>query len=202
MRLLTSLTSPYGRKARMAASILGLAGDLVIEPADTRDPHDPLHHHNPLGKMPVLITDDEVPVYDSWVIMEYLDWAAGGGIIVPADPVRRFPELTRAKLADGILDASLLVVYEDRYREESQRSEVWLERQRHKIRRALDTISERLPDIQPPLVSGITLACALSYLDWRKPLAWRDSHPTLVEWLDGFAARVPAYAETARPNDV
>ena len=201
MMLITSLTSPYGRKTRMAAVILGLSSRVAVVHGDTRDPNDPLRIHNPLGKIPILIPEGGSPIYDSHVILEYFDHLAGGDAIIPADPARRFAELTRAKLADGIIDASLLVTYEGRYREASQKSEVWLTHQRDKLWRALDAISAELPGWEPPRVSGITLACALSYMDWRKPVDWRTKHPALVHWLEGFAAAVPAYGETAHPAD-
>ena len=127
-------TSPYGRKVRMAAAILGLASRIRVQPADTRDPQDPLRRHNPLGKMPVLLLDGGEPLYDSWVILEYLDHLAGGDAIVPAEPGQRFQELTRAKLADGVIDASLLITYEGRYRDAQQRSDLWLEHQRGWVR--------------------------------------------------------------------
>ena len=199
MTLITSLTSPFGRKVRMAASILGLAPRIRVVHGDTRNPDDPLRAHNPLGKIPVLIAADGSAVYDSHVILELLDLLAGGDAIIPAAPGPRIAELTRARLADGIIDASLLITYEGRYREPSQRSDVWLDHQRGKLARALTAIAADLPPVDPPRVSAITLACALDYMDWREPMPWRGDHPDLVAWLDAFAAAVPAFAETARP---
>jgi glutathione S-transferase len=201
MVLVTSLTSPYGRKVRMAASVLGLESRVSVQPADTRDPDDPLRRHNPLGKMPVLLPYGGEPIYDSWVILEYFNHLAGGDAIVPANPARRFPELTRAKLADGVIDASLLITYERRYREPHQRSEIWLDHQRGKLWRALGTLEGCLPGWDPPRVSGITLACALHYMDWRSPIDWRERHQKLGRWLDDFAGHVPAVAATTPPQD-
>jgi glutathione S-transferase len=201
MTLVTSPSSPFGRKARMTACILGLNDRINELAGDGQDPNDPLRVQNPLGKIPLLILANGEAIYDSWVIMEYFDSLAGGNRIIPSDPAQRFPELTRAKLADGIIDASLLIVYEGRYRSDEQRVQSWVERQQGKIFSALDAISQSLPGNSPPLASGITLACALSYLDFRKPAQWRDNYPRLVEWLDAFALAVPAYNQTARPPE-
>ena len=81
----TSFGSPFGRKARIAVSVLGLDGKVKVESATTTDPSDPLRKQNPLGKIPVLILDDGSAIYDSPVILEYLDHLAGGGKILPKD---------------------------------------------------------------------------------------------------------------------
>src|SRR5258708_12044078 len=105
-----SFGSPYGRKARIAVSILGLDGKIKIEPAATQDPADPLAKQNPLGKVPVLLLDDGSTLFDSPVILEYLDMLAGGGKILPKEMKPRFEALRLAALFDAILDASILIV--------------------------------------------------------------------------------------------
>ena len=117
MVLRTTLTSPFGRKARMAAAVLDLSAMIEVVPADTLDEHDDLRQQNPLGKMPCLGIADGTFLYDSRVIVEYLDAVAGGGHLLPRAGLARFKALTRATLADGITDAALLMVYESRFRE-------------------------------------------------------------------------------------
>ena len=105
--------SPFGRKVRIAASVLGLDGDIRIERADTMDPLDSVRQQNPLGKIPVLITEDNTTLFNSRVILEYLDHRAGGGRIIPADPRARFAALMLQALCDGMMDAALLASTKD-----------------------------------------------------------------------------------------
>ncbi|RME99049.1 MAG: glutathione S-transferase, partial [Alphaproteobacteria bacterium] len=117
MILRSSPASPYGRKCKMAAIILGLIDKVEVVPADTRDPKDSMRQQNPLGKIPILITDDGRELFDSPVICEYLDSLAGGGRLFPQGEAR-WQALKLQALGDGILDAALLQVYERRYRPE------------------------------------------------------------------------------------
>src|SRR3954468_16974673 len=105
--LRTGFGSPFGRKARIAVSVLGLDGKVKVEPASTQDDSDPLPQQNPLGKVPVLILDDGSTLFDSPVVLEYLDILAGGGRILPKDTKARFEALRLESLADGILDAGI-----------------------------------------------------------------------------------------------
>ena len=195
--LRTSFGSPFGRKARIAASVLGFDGKIKVEEASTQDDKDPLPQQNPLGKIPVLILDDGSTLFDSRVVLEYLDVLAGGGKIVPKDTTARFDALRLQALADGMLDAGILLVYEGRYRPPEMAVKGWLDRQSGKIARALAALETAPPSLDsPPNVGQITLACALGYLDFRFKGEWRQSHPRLVAWLDNFAARVPAFAAT------
>ncbi|HVY01028.1 MAG TPA: glutathione S-transferase family protein [Pseudorhodoplanes sp.] len=195
--LRTSAASPFGRKIKIAASVLGLADGIRIEAADTSDPNDTLRRQNPLGKIPILILDDGTALYDSAVIAEYLDSLAGGGRIIPREGKARFAELTLASLADGIMDASLLQVYENRFRPEEKRHTPWVEYQADKVTRALDTLEKGPPAVgDTPRIGAIALACALGYRDLRFQGTWRQTYPRLVAWLDDFAARVPAFAKT------
>jgi glutathione S-transferase len=198
--LRTSFGSPFGRKARIAASVLGFDGKIKVEEASTQDDKDPLPQQNPLGKIPVLILDDGSTLFDSPVVLEYLDVLAGGGKIVPKDSTARFNALRLQALADGILDAGILIVYEGRYRPPEMAVKGWLDRQAGKVERALAALEQAPPSLDsPPNVGQITLACALGYLDFRFKGEWRKSHPRLVAWLDNFAARVPAFAATVPP---
>ncbi|MCU4118689.1 glutathione S-transferase N-terminal domain-containing protein [Variovorax sp. N23] len=197
--LLSSPPSPFGRKVRIAIDVLGMADRIAVLTADTSNPDDPVRRHNPLGKIPTLLLDDGETLFDSRVIVEYLDALDGRSLLIPAAGPERIGVLREQALADGILDAALLQVYERRYRPAEHHVESWLELQRGKVSRALDAFSARLPVARPagPSIGEITLACALGYLDFRLAGSWRATHPALVAWLDGFAQRVPAFGRTA-----
>jgi glutathione S-transferase len=192
-----SPSSPFVRKVRIAITLLGFDKDVTVERADTTDPSDSLRKMNPLGKIPVLMIEDGSAVYDSRVILEYLDDRAGGGKIVPRDSKARLAALRLQALADGILDASILTVYEGRYRKAEMHEPKWLELQAGKVSRGLAVLEAAPSPIDPmPNVGQIALACALGYRDFRFGDGWRGEHPRLVAWLDNFAAQVPAFAAT------
>ncbi|MCX5493242.1 glutathione S-transferase family protein [Kaistia dalseonensis] len=193
--LRSSPASPFGRKVKIVARILGLIDGIEIVAADTADPGDTLRSQNPLGKIPALILEDGMVIYDSRVIADYLDHLAGGGIVIPAAPEERYPALVMQALADGIMDASLLQVYEKRWREEPLRSAAWLDHHAGKVGRGLDALGELGPGA-PIHVGTIAVACALGYLDLRFAGSWRGDYPGLVAFLDDFAARVPAFDAT------
>jgi glutathione S-transferase len=195
--LRSTATSPYGRKVRMAAEVLGFASRIERRDADTMDPDDSLRLQNPLGKMPCLLIGDSA-FYDSRVILELLDAAAGGGRLIPSGGIERYRCLTMASLADGVTDAALLIVYETRFRKPGSESERWLSHQSCKIERALGVLSVAPPDPTRADVASIALAAALGYLDWRQPVEWRVSHPELVQWLEQFASAHEAFAITER----
>jgi len=200
MILRSSPASPFGRKVRIAIALLGFDSETRIEPADTNNVADTLRHQNPLGKIPVVIAEDGVAYYDSRVILEFLDERAGGGRIIPRDGRARLAALRLEALADGILDASILTVYEARWRAHEHHEQKWLEHQAGKVTRALAALEDNPPALDRaglPDVGQIALACALGYRDFRFGGSWRAGHPRLVGWLDDFAARVPAFAATA-----
>jgi glutathione S-transferase len=148
----------------------------------------------------VLILDDGGTLFDSRVILEYLDHLAGGGKIVPKEPRARFDALRLQALADGIMDASILIVYEGRYRPAEKHETKWLELQNGKIERGLAAIEAAPPGIDAiPDVGQISLACALGYREFRFPGTVRKSCPRLSAWLDTFASRVPAFEATKPP---
>jgi len=197
MILRSSPSSPFVRKVRIAVTLLGLDKDVTIERADTTDPNDSLRKINPLGKIPVLIVEDGGAIYDSRVILDYLDDRAGGGKIVPRQPKERLDALRLQALCDGILDASILTIYEGRFRKPEMHEPKWLELQAGKVARALGVLEAAPPPIDAtPNVGQIALACALGYRDFRFGGSWRGEHPRLVAWLDNFAARVQAFAAT------
>ena len=198
--LRSTLTSPFGRKVRMAASVLGLADRYRIEPADTLNEVDTLRAQNPLGKMPCLLLADGTALYDSRVIIEFLQEQAGSARLIPTSGPARYTALTRAALADGICDAALLMVYEGRFREPDTHSERWLAHQRGKVTRGLAAFEHQPPDPARTDVVAISLSCALGYLDWRRPLDWRAAHPRLAQWLADFAEAEPAFNATRAPD--
>jgi glutathione S-transferase len=197
MKLRYSPSSPFVRKVSIAARVLGLADKIENQPVDLNDPGDSLREQNPLGKIPALILDDGTTYFDSRVILEYLDHLAGGGRIIPREGPARFAALRMEALCDGALDASVLIVYESRYRPQDKHVQSWIDRQQGKIDRALEALDKAPPALTPvPDVGQITLACLLGYHDLRFGGTWRQDYANLVAWLDTFAAQVPAYAET------
>jgi glutathione S-transferase len=198
--LRTTLTSPFGRKVRMAADVLGLGDRLTIVHADTADEHDTLHQQNPLGKIPCLVCADGTAIFDSGVILEFLQSVAGTQRLLPSSGPERFQQFTRTRLADGIIDAGALIIYEGRYHDVEDRSARWLSHQRAKILRALAAFELDPPDPRTTDAVTIGLACALGFLDKRKPIEWRPHCPRLVDWLDSFIAHEPAFARTRAPD--
>ncbi|HLH51408.1 MAG TPA: glutathione S-transferase [Roseiarcus sp.] len=194
--LRSSPPSPFGRKVRIGAAILGLADRIELVNADTNDPNEPLRRQNPLGKIPTLILENGAALYDSRVILDYLDHLAGGGRIIPREPEPRFAALTMQALGDGLIDAAILQVYETRFRAPETHSAKWLDHQAGKVARALAALEAAPPPDGARHVGAIAVACALGYLDLRFAGRWRANHPRLVRWLDAFAASEPAFAAT------
>jgi len=201
MKLLSSPLSPYGRKVAMTIGMKGLKSQIEFQPIDTNIPDNKdINTKNPLAKIPTLITADGMVLFDSKVICEYLDTLAPSPVMFPASGAARFKTLAMGALADGILDAALLLVYEKRFRPEEKWHAPWTERQQGKIDRALAQLEKDPPAWgASPDYGHMTLACALGYLDFRHEGKWRAGHPKLVAWLDRFAAAVPAFEET-RPK--
>ena len=198
LTLLSHPFSPYGRKARIAMALKGLKDRIEVVQVDANPLDNPdITRVNPLGKIPALVIDGDTAIFDSNVICEYLDTLAPAPVLFPKGGVERMRTLTLGSLADGILDAALLLVYEKRFRSEDKWHAPWQERQQLKIDRSLDFL-ERSPPAwtASPDYGHLTLACALGYLDFRHEGKWRSGHPRLVAWLDEFAKAVPAFEET------
>jgi glutathione S-transferase len=201
MKLLYSPLSPYVRKVRITMAMKGVKDKIEFAAADT-NPGDnvEINSANPLGKIPCLVLDGGTAIFDSHVICEYVDSLAPSPVLFPKNGPERWKALVLGSLADGVLDAALLLVYERRFRPEEKWHGPWQQRQQAKIDRALDHLEK-----SPPAWSGspdyghVTLACALGYLDFRHEGKWRAKHPQLVAWLDRFAKAVPAFEET-RPK--
>jgi glutathione S-transferase len=196
MQLLSHPFSPYGRKVTLATALKGLQDRVEVTQVDTNPLDNPeITTANPLGKIPALIIDGDTAIFDSHVICEYLDSLAPAPVLFPKSGVERIKTLTLGSLADGMLDAALLLVYEKRFRPEDKRHAPWQERQQGKIDRALDFLERKPPAWkESPDYGHLTVACALGYLDFRHEGKWRAGHPALVAWLDAFAKAVPAFA--------
>ena len=204
MKLIGSTTSPYVRKVRIVMSEKKLDYQFVTEDvwaADTK-----MAQYNPLGKVPCLLMEGGEAVFDSRVIVEYLDTLSPVGKLIPQSGRERAEVKTWEALADGLLDAALLARMETVWtlRTEEQRSQAWIDRQMGKIDHALRAMSQGLAD--KPFCSGIHLSlsdiavgCALGYLDFRFPqLPWRSEHPNLVKLADKLALR-QSFADTLPP---
>ncbi len=191
MKLYFNPASPFARKARISALELGLAEriELVALTLTPVQPHHGLRAHNPLGKIPALVTDADEALYDSPVICEYLDALAGGGRLWPAAGPARWRALRRQALADGLADAAILMRYELVVRPEALRWSEWLEGQRLKVRTALDAL-EAEPLDGPFDIGAISIVCALEYFEFRFPEErWREGRPQLAAWHEGLSHR-------------
>lgn len=195
MKLLYSPTSPFARKVLVLALETGQSLDLETQSASPTARNPQLAGRNPLGKIPVLLTEDG-PLYDSRVICQYLDTRHGGASLYGTGAAR-FTALRREALADGLLDAALLARYESVRPEEKQWAD-WHEGQLAKVRAALTVMDADLPAGVD--IAAIAYGCALAYLDFRfASLDWRDGHPRLAAWEAGFAAR-PSMQQTRIPG--
>jgi glutathione S-transferase len=200
VKLLFQPRSPFVRKVWAAAHELGLEGRIERVPADPWDPPPELAALNPLAKVPVLVTDRGEALYDSRVILAYLDHLAGRPVLYPPGD-GRFAVLRREALADGLTEAALACVYETRRRPQ-ERSVGWVARQQARIRRTLAAFEGEAAALgQGPTADRIALGCALGYLDLRlDQLEWREDRPALASWYEACAAR-PAMRASAPPPD-
>jgi glutathione S-transferase len=196
LKLYSSPLSPFVRKVAIAAAMKGMTDKIEFLPADTNKGDPVLNAHNPLGKIPCLVADGQA-IFDSAVICEYLDSVGTGPVLFPKAGPERFKTLTAGALANGILDAALLMVYERRFRPEDKIVPAWMDRQQDKINRSLAQLEKSPPHWGAnPDYSHLTLAVALGYLDFRHEGKWRAGHPQLVAWLDKFSTAVPAFKAT------
>lgn len=193
MRLFHSPNSPFVRKVMVVAIELDIDARFELLPCAAhpikRDQS--IVARNPLGKIPTLITDDDVILYDSAVICEYLDAIAPTGSLFPPSGSARWIALRDQSLADGMLDAGLLVRYENMIRPETCRYLPWVEGQMDKIVDCLQTIEANAAELRARLDIGtIAIGCALGYLDFRYPqLDWRRGCPVAASWFDVFGQR-------------
>ncbi len=199
MKLFVSLPSPYGRKVRivLAEKRIDCELELVdVTPADT-----PLNAHNPLGKVPTLLLDDDTPIYDSRVIVEFLDNVSPIGRLIPEGNRERVGVRRWEALADGVLDAGALLRLET-LRPKKERSAAWMGRQRGKIERGLAEMAKDLGDrtwcyYDRYTLADISLGCCLGWLAFRHPdIDWRGAYSNLRRHFEKLSER-PAFVETA-----
>ena len=195
MKLIGSVTSPYVRKVRIVMLEKKLDYQFVLEDvwaADTK-----MHNANPLGKVPCLVMEGGEAVFDSRVIVEYLDTLSPVGKLIPAQGRERAEVKTWEALADGVLDAAILARLEASWagRGEGQRSQAWIDRQNGKIHTSLKAMSAGLGDklfcsgVHFSL-SDVAVGCALSYLDFRfAQIDWRAQHPNLARLQEKLTQR-------------
>ncbi|EGK73539.1 Putative glutathione S-transferase [Methyloversatilis universalis FAM5] len=202
MKLVGSYTSPYVRKTRVVLAEKKIDCELVIDSPWTDSSGVP--DLNPLGKIPVLVLDDDTRLFDSRVIVEYLDGVAPNNKLLPAPARERALVKRWEALADGLIDAAVAILLEGR-RADGERSEGWIARQQLKIERALAALAADLGDDAWCHGTAISLAdiavgCALGYLDFRQPaLDWRGAHPNLARLQDKLLQRA-SFSDTV-PHD-
>ena len=201
MKLIGSVTSPYVRKVRVVMAEKKLEYTFVTD--DVWSATTLIHASNPLGKVPCLVMEGQEAMFDSRVIVEYLDTLSPVGKLIPSAGRERAEAKTWEALADGLLDAALLARMEAVWaqREDSQRCQAWIDRQLDKIQHALSAMSRGLGD--KAFCSGIHLSlsdiavgCALAYLDFRfAQIDWRTPYPNLHKLHDKLAQR-PSFVDS------
>jgi glutathione S-transferase len=191
------------RKVRIVMAEKRIEYNLELEDvwsADTR-----IHESNPLGKVPCLIMEDGGAVFDSRVIVEYLDTMTPVSKLLPPSGRERAEVRTWEALGDGLIDAAILARLEQTQRPPEQQSPAWIDRQMDKVHRALAAMSRGLAEKawcngHSYSLADIAVGCALGYLDFRFPhIRWRDTHPNLARLHEKLAAR-PSFAETQPPK--
>jgi glutathione S-transferase len=193
MKLLGSLASPYVRKVRVVMAEKKLDYELVLD--NVWNPETIVPQSNPLGKVPCLIMEDGAAMFDSRVIVEYLDTLTPVGKLIPAQSRERAVVKCWEALADGMLDAAILVRLEKTLRPVEQQSQIWIDRQMGKVHAGLKTMSQDLGETMYCMGNQFTLAdvaigCTLGWLSFRFPeITWRDDYPNLARLFDKVSER-------------
>ncbi len=200
MKLRFSPTSPYVRKVTVLALETGLHDRIERVPTNLADPASGLPQQNPLSKVPALVLENGTTLFDSPVICEYLDSLHGGPKMFPAAGEARWAALRRQALADGILDAGVLRIGEQR-RAANEQSPGWIEKQKKVMARGLDALEAEIGSVGKSVdIGAIAIGCAVGYALFRfgadKPL---DARPKLKAWYESFSQR-PSMAATM-PQD-
>ncbi|MSQ62761.1 MAG: glutathione S-transferase [Betaproteobacteria bacterium] len=203
MKLLGSVASPYTRKVRVVLAEKKI--DCEFEAADVNPPENPVNVLNPLGKVPTLVLDDGTALFDSRVIVEFLDSVSPISRLIPDDNRERVAVRRWEALADGSLDAGLLIRYES-LRPKNEQSRAWTDKQTGKLARGLAMISADLAD--RPWCHGdrytladIAVGCCLGWVEFRRPagIDWRGEYANLGRFYDKLM-EWPAFADTAPPK--
>jgi len=203
MKLIGALTSPYVRKVRIVMAEKRLDYQMELEDVWSRDT---IMKSNPLGKVPTLVMEGGEAVFDSRVIVEYVDTLSPVGKLIPDRGRERTEVRTWEALADGVMDAAILARLEQNWagRNEAQRSPAWISRQMDKVHAALAAMSQGLGD--KPFCAGIHFSladiatgCALGYLDFRfSHIDWRSQYPNLTK-LEAKLALRQSFIDTLPP---
>lgn len=196
MKLYYGTTSPYVRKVRVTAIELGLSDRIDLENTFPWEADTALVNINPLGKIPALVTDQGHLIHDSRVICEYLDAFVGGGRVIPGigDLEARMACLTLDSMADGMMEAMILVYSELVRRPKELHWNFWEDRQRGKVDKGLDELDKIAGSFDPENIDlgQISLACAVAWLEFRKgvlDIDFRTGRRALAEWFDAVDAR-------------
>jgi glutathione S-transferase len=199
MKLLGSLASPYTRKVRIVLAEKKIECELSV--VDVQPVENAVNAHNPLGKIPTLVLDDGTALYDSRVIVEFLDAVSPISRLIPDEARPRVAVRRWEALADGVLDAGLLVRYES-LRDKRERSKAWSDKQLARMQRGLAQMSGDLGEGafchgERYSLADIAAGCCLGWLDFRKPgeMDWLGQYPSLAQHYWKLMAR-PAFAET------
>ncbi len=203
MTLFHNPASPYVRKVMVLLHETGQLDRVTLQHSQLTpvSPDAALNQDNPLGKIPALRLADGTVLYDSRVILDYLDQQHLGNPLPPREGSARWRRLTLAALADGIMDASVMIRYELALRAPEKHWDQWLDAQRDKIRRALTVLeTDAIAELSSHFdVAAISVACALGYLDFRHPdLEWRKTNPQLSAWFTEVSQR-PSLLATRPP---
>ncbi|MBK4733742.1 glutathione S-transferase family protein [Noviherbaspirillum pedocola] len=199
MKLIGSLSSPYVRKVRVVMAEKKLDYALVLD--NVWGPDSVVPQSNPLGKVPCLIMEDGAAMFDSRVIVEYLDTLTPVGKLIPTQSRERAQVKCWEALADGAVDAAILVRLERTLRPQEQQSPAWIERQMGKVHAGLKAMASGLGDKPYCMGNHFTLAdvalgCALGWLAFRFPeIGWRDEYPNLAKVFDRISER-PSFRDT------
>lgn len=189
--------SPYSAKVRVAAALAGI--DLTTQLVATGDEPDHLLRANPLGKIPCLVLDDGMAVFDSRVIVQEIDRLSGKKLI-PRNGAKRLEAERLEAAADGLCDALLAQVYEKRFRPAEKVEQSWLDYQARKVDRVLDWLEVNCSMRGKPHNGHAALACAIAYLELRFPdLKWARGRPKLKRFAKNFTAKMAAF-ETIKPG--
>jgi glutathione S-transferase len=199
MKLLGSPASPYTRKVRIVLAEKKI--DCEFEKVDVAPSENPVNAHNPLGKVPTLMLDDGTALFDSRVIVEFLDGVSPLARLIPEDNRERVAVRRWEALADGTLDAGLLIRYES-LRPKKEQSESWTAKQAGKLKRGLAMLSGELGDRtwchgDRYTLADIALGCCLGWVDFRKPggVSWRGEYANLERHYAKLMER-PAFADS------
>ena len=199
MKLLASPASPYTRKVRIVLAEKRI--DCDLQTVDVQPAENPVNAHNPLGKIPTLVLDDGTALYDSRVIVEFLDSVSPISRLIPDDTRERVAVRRWEALADGVLDAGLLVRYES-LRDKAEQSAAWVGKQLSRMRRGMAQMQAELNG-KPWCHNGrysladIAVGCCLGWLGFRKPggMDWHAEYPALGQHYRKLMER-PAFADT------